>query len=145
MKQFYQSTILFALSLISFPDAASSQTISYGYDLAGNRIKREIVLSTYGDNSRKVVPKSSFAESLSDKTIKIYPNPTKGMLKVEIGGWTDTDNGSLTFFNSNGVCLISKPLVEPYETLNITEFSPGIYFMKIKIHDNETTWKIIKE
>lgn len=51
MKQFYQSFILFALSLIMYADNASSQTISYGYDAAGNRIKREIVFTSY--NTKK--------------------------------------------------------------------------------------------
>lgn len=85
MKQFCLKFTLLVLVVVFSAGIAFSQNISYGYDAAGNRIKREIIISS-NNNSRKGVKKSSFTESLNDKTIKIYPNPTKGLLKIEIGG-----------------------------------------------------------
>lgn len=72
------------------PYAASAQSVKYSYDNAGNRIKREIVMkakSSYKETSRT----ECFSEMLSDKDIRIYPNPTKGRLKIEIAGYENSD------------------------------------------------------
>lgn len=90
-------------------------------------------------------PKTVASEMLSDKTIRIYPNPTKGMLKIEISGWSEQDSGSITVFNTNGARLVSTPLSNPATTVDITGCTPGIYLMLVRINDKESTWKIIKE
>lgn len=52
--------------------------IGYAYDMAGNRIKREIVMSA----SQAMAKKQSFesqnfySERLREHSVKIYPNPT---------------------------------------------------------------------
>ena len=83
-------SILFLLPLI-----VSSQTIvNYTYDAAGNRIKREIVLSRTMENTEKPL-----TETLSRKSISIYPNPTAGLLKISISGWETTDKSKFTIFS----------------------------------------------
>lgn len=144
MKHIYRIFILLGLLLIFHTNISFPQYVSYGYDATGNRIKREIVMSTY-NNIRKAPQKASVSECLSDRTIKIYPNPTKGMLKIEIGGWTETDRGSITIHSTNGAILITRSLTESSMTFDITNYSAGIYLMHIKIGDKGTTWKIIKE
>ena len=86
-------SILFLLPLI-----VSSQTIvNYTYDAAGNRIKREIVLSRSMENTEKPL-----TETLSRKSISIYPNPTAGLLKISISGWETTDKCKFTIFSLKG-------------------------------------------
>ena len=86
-------SILFILPLI-----VSSQTIvNYTYDAAGNRIKREIVLSRSMENTEKPL-----TETLSRKSISIYPNPTAGLLKISISGWETTDKCKFTIFSLKG-------------------------------------------
>lgn len=86
-------SILFLLPLI-----VSSQTIvNYTYDAAGNRIKREIVLSRSMENTEKPL-----TETLSRKSISIYPDPTAGLLKISISGWETTDKCKFTIFSLKG-------------------------------------------
>ena len=86
-------SILFLLPLI-----VSSQTfVNYTYDAAGNRIKREIVLSRSMENTEKPL-----TETLSRKSISIYPNPTAGLLKISISGWETTDKCKFTIFSLKG-------------------------------------------
>lgn len=69
---------LIMLLIWVMPYAASAQSVKYSYDNAGNRIKREIVMkakSFYKETSTT----ECFSEKLSDKDIRIYPNPTKGI------------------------------------------------------------------
>lgn len=145
MKHIYRRFILFALALILNIGAAFPQHIAFGYDAAGNRIKREIVISHNSNSLRKAPQKAFVTEMLSDKTIKIYPNPTKGVLKIEIVGWSEADNGTITIFNTNGAKLMLTSFTEPSVTIDLTGYTPGIYLMLITIGDKDTTWKIIKE
>lgn len=89
-------SILFLLPLI-----VSSQTIvNYTYDAAGNRIKREIVMSRSIENTEKPL-----TETLSRKSISIYPNPTAGLLKISISGWETTDKCKFTIFSLKGALI----------------------------------------
>ena len=89
-------SILFLLPLI-----VSSQTIvNYTYDAAGNRIKREIVLSRSMENTEKPL-----TETISSKSISIYPNPTAGLLKISISGWETTDKCKFTIFSLKGALI----------------------------------------
>ena len=89
-------SILFLLPLI-----VSSQTIvNYTYDAAGNRIKREIVLSRSMENTEKPL-----TETLSRQSISIYPNPTAGLLKISISGWETTDKCKFTIFSLKGALI----------------------------------------
>ena len=71
--------------------------VSYDYDAMGNRIKREIVLSRSMENTEKPL-----TETLSRKSISIYPNPTAGLLKISISGWETTDKCKFTIFSLKG-------------------------------------------
>lgn len=69
------------------PYASFSQSLSFSYDNAGNRVKREITMAA------KALPKKSdttyYSEMLSEKYIRIYPNPTKMYLyDYFIQNWT---------------------------------------------------------
>lgn len=135
--------LLFIIILCTLP--SYSQTLTYGYDLAGNRIKREIVMPS-NDNSIKKAPGKAFvSEMLSDKTIRIYPNPTKGILKIEIANYEASDNGEIALFNFNGTRLQFHPISEPLTLLDLSGYDSGLYLMHISINGNESSWKIIKE
>ncbi|MCM1296914.1 MAG: T9SS type A sorting domain-containing protein [Muribaculaceae bacterium] len=144
MKRLCPKFILIAMMVALYYGMIVSQTISYGYDAAGNRIKREIIIDTQ-ENPSKKTQKITPIESLGDKTIKIYPNPTKGILKVEVSDCTEADNVTLTIYNSSGANLKTITVQEPTTTIDITDYAQGIYFMRIQILDKESTWKIIKE
>ena len=79
MKHIFNSIWLLAILCSS---EAAAQKVSFSYDNAGNRIKREIVLSpksapTSQDDAHETQP---ISDMLADKDIRIHPNPTTGML-----------------------------------------------------------------
>lgn len=126
------------------PYAASAQSVKYSYDNAGNLIKREIVMkakSSYKETSRT----ECFSEMLSDKDIRIYPNPTKGRLKIEIAGYENSDRCVLRIFNTSGQQILSTHASSPWTELDISSRANGIYILYISLNNKETTWKIIKK
>ena len=87
--------------LLLLPLIVGSQTIvNYTYDAMGNRIKREIVLSRSMENTEKPL-----TETLSEKQISIYPNPTDGLLRIDISGRETTDKCKFSVFSLKGALV----------------------------------------
>ena len=79
---------------------------------------------------------------LDDVEVKVYPNPTKGNLKVGIS------NADLTFtvrvFSSAGQIVGTYRSNNGSVDVDITNQSNGLYVLVISINGKESTWKIIK-
>ena len=135
---------LATLLIWAMPYAASAQSVKYCYDNAGNRIKREIVIKTrYSCEERYTT--ECFTETLLEKNIQIYPNPTKGRLKVEIAGYENSDRCILRIYNASGQQIFSTHATSSRTELDLSSRANGIYILYISLNDRETTWKIIKK
>jgi hypothetical protein len=74
--------------------------------------------------------------------LKIYPNPAKGFVTVDLAG---SLNGETTYelFDVQGRKVISKVSTTNFETLNIENLSDGIYMLTIQNGSNKTTKKLM--
>lgn len=134
------------LNLLLFLSAsflsASADTVLFSYDSAGNRVKREIVIE------KKSAPSNDgadcFSDMLSEKEIKIYPNPTEGLLKVEISGYEDLDDCRFSIYNMSGQQIWTSYVRSPLTEVDITSRPNGMYIFLIALNGEESTWKIIK-
>ena len=141
-----RNTLAIAL-LTTIPTVAKAQNVSYTYDAAGNRIKREIVMSRQQSPTRsaKTEEQESFSEMLAQKQIKIHPNPTSGLLKVEVLGLEPDDVCQLRLFTASGQQIINREATSSTTSLDISSRPNGVYLLRISIGKDETTWKIIKK
>lgn len=139
--------ILIPLILAVASTTATAQNVIYTYDAAGNRIKREIVMNRNSSPTRSAQEKQEdvYSEMLSKKQVRIYPNPTSGMLKVEVLNLEEGDNCSLRIFNSAGSQITTTHTTSATASLDISSQPDGIYFLRIAIGKEESTWKIIKK
>jgi hypothetical protein len=126
----------------------SQQTVEYEYDVAGNRISRNvIVLYT---NTRGVLaqpqPQDSvvYKESLKDFSVRIYPNPTDGLLTVELHNLPEKQTAVISLYNTSGKQLLLQRNVEYSTEVNLSNQPQGIYILRIEISGNVSEWKIIK-
>jgi len=71
-------------------------------------------------------------------SIIIFPNPTKGELRIESG---DLKIESVEIYDISG----KKILHSTETTLNISQISTGTYFVKLKTDKGELTKKVIKQ
>jgi hypothetical protein len=77
-------------------------------------------------------------EIFHEKKISIYPNPTKGELTIN----TDLDISSIQIYDIKGNTIIKTK----QKNINISNYSKGIYLVKIHTISNEIKeYKIIKE
>jgi hypothetical protein len=138
-----KSLIMFSLLLFSIC-VFSQQKISYAYDAAGNRVKREIVLTTKS-LSQEALPEI-FTEEVAKRNIKIYPNPTDGFLKVDIDNLEGVKNCTITISTMNtGKYVYKKKVIQNVTDIDISNEPFGVYVMLIDIDGEYTSWKIMKK
>lgn len=141
--------IYLCLSFLFFSLISTAQSkIGYAYDAAGNRIKREIVMPASRAMAKQQglgSERQMFSDMLRDHTVKIYPNPTEGALRVSISGLKDADKCSLGVYTSQGAQVLTENVKTDNVDINIGNHPAGIYMLRITINNNSTTWKIIKK
>jgi hypothetical protein len=126
-----------------------AQEISYSYDANGNRLIRCVTLrkstisndSLYEDEARKEI----FKEEIGEMQIRIYPNPTKGDLIVEVYGLTEEEPIEVSLYNSTGTMLKKLKFLENQFRMDFNSYPSGIYVLKLNIEGKTSEWKIIKE
>lgn len=136
----FKTLLLFSFLLIGHP--LRSQ-VTYAYDKAGNRIARIITLTRSNTVNDSVLPPQS--EMLGEMEIKIYPNPTRGQLRVEIGGLPENAEGSVAVYSMSGKLMYNQAVRSAFTEIDISGRPAGTYILKIVAAGKVTTWKIVKE
>jgi hypothetical protein len=71
---------------------------------------------------------------------KIYPNPASGNVNIEVS----TDNyNSIQLMNGNGQLLLQKQVTENLELIDVSEYQPGIYFIRLSGNAGTKVQKLI--
>jgi hypothetical protein len=78
--------------------------------------------------------------SSSDNLVNAYPNPTKGLVTIEL-----TTNSKVYMTNALGQLVYNEVLSAGKHYIDIKNQSNGIYFMKVLQQDKQQTIKLIKE
>ena len=121
-------------------------TYSFTYDTAGNRLSRVIPLkSARIENKDTLANKQlTFEDLIGNQPVKIYPNPTKGRLKVEIP-FIDEANASLKVFSPDGAMVKNLIVTSTFTEVDLIDKPAGIYILMIGIGALSSEWKIIKD
>lgn len=146
--------ILVLITLISLNSCfLSGQTIHYDYDNSGNRLKRYIILlkSAYILNkdtlkeSNEISKKEEFDDKLGEVTIRIYPNPTRGELSVEVSGLGNNETVDYQLFSQTGLLLGMKRKIGGQFSVDLSRYPNGMYILRLMINGKLSRWKILKE
>lgn len=141
--------ILFLFVLLASGTAYSQTSYQYTYDTSGNRLTRTVILlksaTIPNDSLMAKELKQSIDDQIGLQKTRIYPNPTKGLLRIDLPALTDQE-ATIRLHDSNGRLFIQQTAVEQNNELNLSAFPAGIYIMSIQIgRDDRKEWKIIKE
>ncbi|MBE9467897.1 MAG: T9SS type A sorting domain-containing protein [Bacteroidetes bacterium] len=144
---FLQGTNLFA------------QEYEFTYDNAGNRTSRKIItlksattvnsqdsISSGGNNNKgKLKPKKFLTDKLGKNNIKIYPNPTKGQLKLVLNNNEVYENSSIELYSLAGKILYQKNKILSINNIDLSDKPQGTYILRLILNNKKLEWKIIKE
>jgi len=157
MKNLFKLTILLVLCL--FAKLVTAQTtFKYTYDDAGNRETRTIItlksatIKNEGENKNsetdfivKETDKEVYQSKLGEATINIYPNPTKGMLKLTFDNTDDFANAELVLYDLQGGIISSQKGIDTSNVIDLSSQPQGTYILSISMNGNVREYKIIKE
>lgn len=139
--------LLISISMLCITNLEAQ--VSYQYDNNGNRTAKVIVLNTLknndfaeleADNDDSIV----FDDKLGESSVKIYPNPTKGLLRVDIQNDSEI-SGFIEIINNVGKTICKTSDISLENQLDLSNQPNGVYVMRIIINGKTSTWKIIKE
>lgn len=158
MKKIYlNSTLLIAIiSLITIICMGATIRYTFTYDNSGNRIRRDtITVSLKSADSEIIAQENNDAEMnkeqiIVDKvdnfSVLIYPNPTKGIVKISIPDLdAKTNVVRLQVHTLQGVSIIDKKITGNTDEIDLSARPAGLYIVKLFVGDKQTVWKIIKE
>lgn len=145
------------------------QTISYTYDANGNRISRTYEVEELQSGSFSFPTNPEFLKQIAKKgsgseeeefmkskepeevlpeegEIKtlIYPNPTKGLIKVEVTNMPQQSKNEMRLYDLSGAEMFVKRNFEHSSELDLSHLKNGIYVLRIKIDNQLFDWKVIK-
>lgn len=127
--------------------SGKAQTTHYfEYDAAGNRSSRSILLfkSVNIENTDSLSTLKTFEDQIGNLKVKIYPNPTQGLLKVEIPVQEEI-SATITVLTIQGALVKKLQVSGAITEIDLRSQSPGVYLMQISIGEAISEWKIIKE
>lgn len=139
MKHFLFISLLFMAMVLS------AQNVTYRYDAAGNRIQRTVTLQTQLQSSPSASDMALMNDIIAEHGIKIYPNPTRGMLSVEINEYSDDLNVEYWLSDMSGRIINHQKASSKTAYFDLNKYPAGIYLLKIKVNDETAVWKVVKE
>lgn len=130
------------LSIAIFFAISAFSKMIFSYDKTGNCISGLIDMSVPQFKESRSMQDSIMSE-LERGCIKIFPNPTKGILKVHIG-LSGKYSSVMKIYSLDGIEYNKVSDVSEY-VFDMTSYPDGIYVLVIEIDKVMKTWKIIKE
>lgn len=137
--------------------------VTYVYDDAGNRIKREVTLllqsaeitedSVLAEQTPVITEETTalelenpaLQETFREIEIKLYPNPTQGAVYFELNRLPEGQKTELEIWSPAGSLIGKSKITGLVTQINLKGRPGGIYFIRTNIEGETVTWKIIKE
>jgi lipoprotein-anchoring transpeptidase ErfK/SrfK len=128
------------------PALQAQNRVVFSYDAAGNRISRTIVLAPRSTPVAEEEEKQEvLTEMLADIKVKIYPNPTTGLVTVEISNLPKGETANIWLYAMAGQLIGTYKDAKNVIRVDISNRPAGVYVMKIVAGKRQTEWKIIKK
>lgn len=140
------------LLLITFLVNAQS-SVKYSYDSSGNRESRRIITlksasfsqAAFSENEMAIEEEDVFKEEFKERSITIYPNPTKGNLGINISGADFNSKCRALVYNIRGQKLMDFPVqMNTITPVDMNSLAPATYILILIIDDEKLNYKIVK-
>jgi hypothetical protein len=141
--------VLYSLCLLLFTLSSYAQNVTFNYDESGNRIIRLIVNKELKETlADTILPESTIKlanQQLENLTIAVYPNPTTDNIHIVFAGLVEDASAEGYLYSTNAELLATFKLIDSNSTIEMQQYTAGIYFLKVRINNRVESWKIIKQ
>lgn len=144
--------LIILTGVVVYAFAQSTLPRTYDYDNAGNRILRTTLtlrqtVATEADTSFANVSNTKqepyYEEIVGENNVKVYPNPTKGMVTLQFDKPVKT--GLYRLSDLSGKLLLDGAITTSIFTLDLSRYENGVYLLTLTLDGETDTWKIIKQ
>lgn len=111
----------------------------YTYDDSGNRLTR-----TFEHIVLKSADTTMTETTVGNFNIRIYPNPTKGQLTLNIAELGRNDKVQMFLYDFIGNELSGMDFSTAENTIDMSRHVNGTYFLRVVIGEQTETFKIVK-
>ena len=119
--------------------------ISFAYDAAGNRIKRELVITQKNIAPGKTAGvEENFYDLIGEKNVT-FTSDASGIVQISISDFNDKDTGHVSVYSINGLSVLEREIIECRMNIDLSSSPQGIYILCVRINESQTTWKITKK
>lgn len=87
----------------------------------------------------------NYFDQLGANQVKIYPNPTKGKLVIDLPAYQGNSNDRIDIVDMQGKLMQRIAPISSSNTIYINDYPPATYIMLIHIGEENTQWKIVKQ
>ena len=124
--------------------------IEMTYDNAGNRTSIKVMEMPSnkkgGNNSKNAEQRDTayYVDQLPSVTMKVYPNPTQGIVHIDMEGDASPKQHTICIYDSHGRKLHESQNEDASAQIDLSSYATGIYIVELSVNGEHTTWKIIK-
>ncbi len=144
MKRKILITLLGSLFLCTVE--AQNYKVEYTYDAAGNRTSRMVIpIPPQGSYSAKK-QMEPLKQLWGERKILVYPNPTKGALKIAITNGTPGTEYKAKVYDQNGRIFCTEQRKGDGDlVIDLSAQASGMFILVLSTGTEEMTYKIVKE
>ena len=138
--------IVFLSAVLAVFVAMNAQNrVQFAYDQAGNRVKRELVITHNARSAKKAASREeAYFEDLGERTVKISSNGT-GIIRISVIRMLPEDEGNVEVYSLGGSEVLNRSLSSIETLVDISDKPKGVYILKVTLNGKVTTWKITKK
>lgn len=138
--------IVFLSAILAVFVAMNAQNrVQFAYDQAGNRVKRELVITHNARSAKKAASREeAYFEDLGERTVKISSNGS-GIIKITVLHMHTEDEGNVAVYSLGGSEVLNLALSSVETLVDISDKPKGVYILKVTLNGKVTTWKITKK
>ena len=83
-------------------------------------------------------------QKLSTNNLTLFPNPSNGFIHINLGE-NNLNNANIHVLDLHGKLLLSKQITSQKTTINLNNYSKGIYLIKFSNQNGSKIYKVIKD
>ena len=133
-------TLSLLLASVAFAQAPTQTVLQMDYDNAGNRIKREVITLGGGPTPVRLTDTTIYTQ----EDVKIYPNPTRGILNIELVNSSEEIDRTIEIYSLEGKLVKREMMETSTKTLDLSNTKNGVYYLNIYGGDKLVKWKVVK-
>lgn len=100
------------------------------------------VINSVNLNICSITPPLSLEDNMLSG-LKIYPNPTSGIINIDLGNVMIDGKSTIKLYDIQGRMITTKEMNSSVDQLNISDLSEGVYMVTIENGSSKTTKKIV--